>query len=1039
MAEHDLNKIVDDDGEVFNLRDNTKQPTADRVTSWSSTTSDTKYPSEKLVKDSLDAKQATLTFDGTYNASTNKAATVSTVTNAINGLDVSSVGGNGKYISAISETNGKISATATTMDTAPTASSTKAVTSGGIKTALDGKVPNFTCESQYFWDNTFCSGMMSGPGIVSIHDGFFCLDKRDYKITITKTINGVDTDLSAQASHLFNLYADDYSALRFGGGTLKIEIERQVAGTYVWANCGYPYGTYRIYNYAAMPAGCTMRVKTNYPSQIEPGWHALTVNSSTNGYQFWATNNYYNVEKLEIVLDATNLTTASTVAPVILVFVPFRPDTSKADSHPIVRKYGPEKLYFALTAPEFIGDLTGKLSTARKLAVSLSNTSTDTSFDGSADVTNIKTTGTLGVGNGGTGKTTAKAAEYNLTTGKSEISDTTSGDDRVVFELASPSESNGVTRGFRKLSTIWTWIKGLLSSESDVNISGSSTSCTGNAATASAAQSGSALETAINGKAPNAPSEVTIANGDKVIIADSSDSNKVKRASVAFDGSTTTKALSQKGTFETFLTSHQSITGKMNTSGDNAVAPSSSGTGATATLLNNLTGPNNLDPISGDDVLIPTTESTGYEQTKWYKRPVSKLWSYIKGKMTSDNGVDISGTAATAKAYDSSFTGTNSIYSALNGKSSTSHTHVADANDVTDNSEASSLNVITDTTEIVTTNTAGYTSSDKRLYRRPAGSKIWPWIKSKLGISSAVGSSTLPVYFDSNGQAKAITTYNGNASSADYLKYQIDNEINFKNVPSVSDGGPRTWFNYRNGDSGSADSSNKISDYLFGNRNNDVQGVRLHAEGIAFRSFYPQSNEAFFAKITMNSNGWGTIRFRVTGSAKSTSTGNDIFGSCDIVVKCRGDESNWHAFYTRSIRSNDSTTAFLQGIYYESGQTFYIGVRKSGFASRIHVEVIDCCTSSQSVSYESTSSYRGFTYEIGDFNSSVGTAANMMGGTAAYNPANVGTATGSSSTPVFVDAVGKIKACTSVNADTVDGFHISVGSYGTSANTIYFY
>ena len=58
------------------------------------------------------------------------------ITNAINNLDVSSVGGDGKYISAISETNGKISATSTTMDTAPTTDSVKAVTSGGIKTAI---------------------------------------------------------------------------------------------------------------------------------------------------------------------------------------------------------------------------------------------------------------------------------------------------------------------------------------------------------------------------------------------------------------------------------------------------------------------------------------------------------------------------------------------------------------------------------------------------------------------------------------------------------------------------------------------------------------------------------------------------------------------------------------------------------------------------------------------------------------------------------------------------------------------------------------
>lgn len=76
--------------------------------------------------------QENLAFDGTYNSSTNKVATQSTVSDSINALDVSSVGGAGKVISAISETNGKISATATTMDTTPTANSTVPVTSGGV-------------------------------------------------------------------------------------------------------------------------------------------------------------------------------------------------------------------------------------------------------------------------------------------------------------------------------------------------------------------------------------------------------------------------------------------------------------------------------------------------------------------------------------------------------------------------------------------------------------------------------------------------------------------------------------------------------------------------------------------------------------------------------------------------------------------------------------------------------------------------------------------------------------------------------------------
>lgn len=63
----------------------------------------------------------------------------------------------------------------------------------------------------------------------------------------------------------------------------------------------------------------------------------------------------------------------------------------------------------------------GKLKTARKLAVSLSNTSTDTSFDGSADVTNIKTAGTLGVGNGGTGRTSVTSGNYVVGAGTSAM------------------------------------------------------------------------------------------------------------------------------------------------------------------------------------------------------------------------------------------------------------------------------------------------------------------------------------------------------------------------------------------------------------------------------------------------------------------------------------------------------------------------------------------------------------------------------------------------------------------------------------------
>lgn len=46
--------------------------------------------------------------------------------------------------------------------------------------------------------------------------------------------------------------------------------------------------------------------------------------------------------------------------------------------------------------------------------------------------------------------------------------------------------------------------------------------------------------------------DVAIANGDKLVVTDSSNSAKIARTSVAFDGTTTTQALSKKGTFETF-------------------------------------------------------------------------------------------------------------------------------------------------------------------------------------------------------------------------------------------------------------------------------------------------------------------------------------------------------------------------------------------------------------------------------------------------------------------------------------------------------
>lgn len=56
-------------------------------------------------------------------------------------------------------------------------------------------------------------------------------------------------------------------------------------------------------------------------------------------------------------------------------------------------------------------------------------------------------------------------------------------------------------------------------------------------------------------------SDITIANGDQLVVTDkdSSTAYQIARSPIKFDASTTTKALTPKGTWETFLQSHQSV------------------------------------------------------------------------------------------------------------------------------------------------------------------------------------------------------------------------------------------------------------------------------------------------------------------------------------------------------------------------------------------------------------------------------------------------------------------------------------------------
>ena len=62
-----------------------------------------------------------------------------------------------------------------------------------------------------------------------------------------------------------------------------------------------------------------------------------------------------------------------------------------------------------------------------------------------------------------------------------------------------------------------------------------------------------------NGTLSIQTSDTAIANNDKIVIYDASNDGAIMRSTITFDGSTTTKALTPKGTWETFLQDHQSI------------------------------------------------------------------------------------------------------------------------------------------------------------------------------------------------------------------------------------------------------------------------------------------------------------------------------------------------------------------------------------------------------------------------------------------------------------------------------------------------
>ena len=554
MAEHELNKIVDDDGEVFNLRDITKLP----KTSDPSKIVSAAYPqcfesTDFYSQGYLVLYDVTSAFDGTFDNVTTDAAHVAfsgfVQTCKYNG------GGAPQFYKVETKINGKYPYNynySTSKTYGPVVLKRTYEEEGVTREQyfLAVKIPaNYRYGLMLF--GVFHTRGLTGTSL-SWDDGFLGtfvdLNNDEYVVHMTwsagenvaaeaNIAKAYDTTFTGTNSikSAIDVKANDSAVLHKSGQETASGQKWFEGGFCVFNSSHIGYGHFTLAGAGCGPIyndwteeqkdGAHFRewslsfnsgvnfwgkiritIATSYSGFNASGSMQKTINCAFNTMTVFNNTGYYNdlgiksenefrisdliwnntTECWEIKIHSIKPTSNNGVPVLLIEFWTY--STSNRDS-----ALG---IHWVSTSPSIVTDTTyytkrsGNASTSPGTGGVQFNWADKPVFQSPYGYEIFDRSHTIPVGNGGTGKTTAKAAEYNLTTGKSEISDTTSGDDRVVFELASPSESNGVTRGFRKLSTIWTWVKGLLSSESGVNISGSSASCTGNAATATELSAG---------------------------------------------------------------------------------------------------------------------------------------------------------------------------------------------------------------------------------------------------------------------------------------------------------------------------------------------------------------------------------------------------------------------------------------------------------------------------------------------------------------------------------------------------------------------
>lgn len=162
-----------------------------------------------------------------------------------------------------------------------------------------------------------------------------------------------------------------------------------------------------------------------------------------------------------------------------------------------------------------------------------------------ADVSAVPTTRTVN----------SKALSSNITLGYSDVGAAASSHTHSNYV---PTSRTVNSKALTSNITLGASDVGAVPTSRTVNGKALSSNITLSASDVSAATSSHTHGDITNAGAPS--SQVTIANGDKLMIADASDNNKIKSA-VSFDGSTATQCLTKKGTWGSFASSGHSHAG----------------------------------------------------------------------------------------------------------------------------------------------------------------------------------------------------------------------------------------------------------------------------------------------------------------------------------------------------------------------------------------------------------------------------------------------------------------------------------------------